>query len=98
MSALIDFGNLEVSSMSIRLAFEFGNNLLFCVLVYGFGTSFDDVLLEHGEIPFVLPLAVHLDLGHLPDTQGYLGLVSEPCTQTSKSYRVVGLGGGVGGP
>ena len=30
----------------------------------------DSVLLEHGELPCVLPLTVHLDLGHLPDTQG----------------------------
>ena len=28
----------------------------------------DDVLLEHGGLPCVLPFAVHLDLGHLPDT------------------------------
>ena len=26
-------------------------------LVYGRGTSFDNVLLEHGELPCVLPLA-----------------------------------------
>ena len=32
--------------------------------------------------PHVLPLAVHLDLGHLPDTQGYSGILSEPCTTT----------------
>ena len=40
--------------------------------------------------PHVLPLA-GLDLGHLPDTQGYSGLLSEPCT--SKSYRVDGTAG-----
>ena len=40
------------------------------------------VLLEHAELPFVLPSAVHLDLGHLPDTQGYLGLLPEPCYPT----------------
>ena len=40
------------------------------------------VLLEHGELPCVLPFDVHLDLGHLPDTQGSLGLLSEPCSPT----------------
>ena len=30
--------------------------------------------------PHILALAVQLDLGHLPDTQGYSGLLSEPCT------------------
>ena len=45
------------------------------------------VLLEHGELPCVLPFDFHLDLGHLPDTQGYLGLLPEPCTPG------VGLGG-----
>ena len=39
-----------------------------------FKTVLDNVLLDHG----VLIFAVHLDLGHLPDTQGYLGLLSEP--------------------
>ena len=42
----------------------------------------DNVLLEHVGLPCVLPFAVHLDLGHFPDTQGYLGLLSEPCTPT----------------
>ena len=46
-----------------------------------------NVLLEHGELPCVLPFDFHLDLGHLPDTQGYLGLLPEPCTPG------VGLGG-----
>ena len=41
-----------------------------------------NVLLEHGELPCVLPFDVHLDLGHLSDTQGYLGLLPEPCTPT----------------
>ena len=40
------------------------------------------VLLEHGELPCVLSFDVHLDLGHLPDTQGYLGLLPEPCNPT----------------
>ena len=43
---------------------------------------FDNVLLEHGELPCVLPLAVHLDLEHLPNTQGYLGLLFELYTLT----------------
>ena len=34
----------------------------------------DDVLLEHVGLTHVLPLTVHLDLEHLPNTQGYLGL------------------------
>ena len=42
----------------------------------------DNVPLEHGGLPCVLPYAVHLDLGYLPDTQGSLGLLSEPCTPT----------------
>ena len=33
-----------------------------------------NVLLEHGELPCVLPFDVRLDLEHLPDTQGYLVL------------------------
>ena len=45
-------------------------------------TFFYNVLLELGGLPHVLPLAVHLDLGHLPDTQGYSGILSEPCTTT----------------
>ena len=36
----------------------------------------DDVLLEYVGLPHVLPLTVHLDLEHLPNTQGYLGLLS----------------------
>ena len=38
-----------------------------------------NVLLEHGKLPCVLSFDVHLDLGHLPYTQGYLGLLPEPC-------------------
>ena len=50
-----------------------------------------NILLEHGELPCVLPFDVHLALGHLPDTQGfYLNLVIP--TRPSKTYRV---GGGV---
>ena len=41
-----------------------------------------NVLLEHGELPCVLPFDVHLDLGHLPDTQVYLRLLPEPCNPT----------------
>ena len=37
-----------------------------------------NVLLEHGELPGVLSFDVYLDLGHCPDTQGYLGLLPEP--------------------
>ena len=47
-----------------------------------FECALHNVLLEHGELPCVLPFDVHLDLGHLPDTQGYLGLLPEPCTPT----------------
>ena len=42
----------------------------------------DDVLLEHVGLPHVLPLTVHLILEHLPNTQGYLGLLPEPHTPT----------------
>ena len=41
-----------------------------------------NVLLEHGELPCVLPFDVHLDLEHLPDTQVYLRLLPEPCNPT----------------
>ena len=37
---------------------------------------------EHGGLPCVIPFAVHIDLGHLPDTQGYLGLLPAPCNPT----------------
>ena len=43
-----------------------------------FKTVLDNVLLDHGGLPCVLIFAVHLDFGHLPVTQGYLGLLSEP--------------------
>ena len=43
-----------------------------------FKTVLDNVLLEHGGLHCVLPCAVHPDLGHPPDNQEYLGLVSEP--------------------
>ena len=38
-----------------------------------FKSVLDNVLLEHGGLPCVLPFSVHLDLGQLPDTQGYSG-------------------------
>ena len=49
--------------------------------MYGLGTPYrlaffngpkrkiDDVLLEHVGLPHVLPLTVHLDFEHLPNTQ-----------------------------
>ena len=39
----------------------------------------------------VIPLTVHLDLEHLPNTQGYLGLLLSHVLppRPSKSYRVV---------
>ena len=42
----------------------------------------DNVLLEHGGLHCVLPCAVLPDLGHPPDTQEYLGLLSEPFNTT----------------
>ena len=58
--------------------------LYLAILDFDNGTTskIDDVLTEHGGLPYVLPLAVHLDLEHLSNTQGYLGLLSEPCTPT----------------
>ena len=47
-----------------------------------FKTVLDNVLLEHGGLHCVLPCAVHPDLGHPPDTQEYLGLLSEPFNTT----------------
>ena len=41
-----------------------------------------NVLLEHVGLHSVLPYAVHPDLGHPPDTQEYLGLLSEPFNTT----------------
>ena len=32
---------------------------------------------------------VDLDLGHLPDTQGSLGLLSEPCSPTHVSHKIL---------
>ena len=55
---------------------------------------FDNVLLPHGGLPNVLPLSVHLDLEHLPNTQGYLGLLYEPCNPTQTLLKL--SGGGVG--
>ena len=49
-------------------------------LVYGLVTSLDIVLFEHGKLPCNLSVTVYLDFGDFPDTQGYLGLLSEPCT------------------
>ena len=45
-----------------------------------FFSVYDNALLEISGLPHVLPLTVQLDFGHLPDTQGYLGLLSEPYT------------------
>ena len=36
-----------------------------------FGSVLYNVLLEYGGLLCVLPFVVHLDLGHLLDTQGY---------------------------
>ena len=47
------------------------------------------VNLEHGKLPHVLPLAVHLDLGHLPDAQGCLGLLIGTRTPTQVGVVVV---------
>ena len=46
------------------------------------GSVLDNDLLEHGGLHCVLPCAVHPDLGHPPDTQEYLGLLSEPFNTT----------------
>ena len=37
-----------------------------------------NVLLEHGGLPCVFPFAVHLDLGTLCETQGYLWQPQSP--------------------
>ena len=59
-------------------------------LVYGLGTSFDNVLLEHGVLPCVLPVAVYLDLGH------FLGNLSDPCNPAWALKRCE-VGGGLVG-
>ena len=41
-------------------------------MVHGVKIVLDNVLLDHGGLPYVLPFTVHLDLGHHHDTQGYL--------------------------
>ena len=51
-------------------------------LVHGLVYVLDNVLLEHGGLHCVLPCAVLPDLGHPPDTQEYLGLLSEPFNTT----------------
>ena len=48
----------------------------------------DNVLLEQGGLPCVLPFVVHLDLGHLPDTQGFSGLILEPLARFKRRYEV----------
>ena len=50
------------------------------ILLRASKSVFDNILLEHehGGLHRVLPCAVHPDLGHPPDTQEYLGLLSEP--------------------
>ena len=48
-------------------------------MVYG---VLHNVLLEHGGQPCLLPSDVHLDIGHPPETQGYLVLLSEPFNPT----------------
>ena len=48
-------------------------------MVYG---VLNNVLLELGGLHCVLPCAVHPDLGHPPDNQEYLGLVSEAFNTT----------------
>ena len=57
------------------------------------GSVVGNVLFEHDVLPCDLPFTV-LDMGHLPDTQGYLGLPSEFCmpTQTFKKLWVVVVG------
>ena len=59
----------------------------------GFKVSFNiqNVLLEHVGLPCVLPIAVHLDLGHITDTQDHSGLISElgSPTQTFRPGGVV---------
>ena len=62
---------------------------------------FINVLLENGGLPFIFPFKVHLDfgihcvlpcavpdLGHPPDTQEYLGLLSEPFNTTLDLLKV----------
>ena len=44
--------------------------------VYGLVYVLDNVPIEHGGLHCVLPCAVLPDLGHPPDTQGYLGLLA----------------------
>ena len=48
-------------------------------------TVLDNVLLQHFGLHCVLPCAVLPDLGHPPDTQEYLGLLSEPFNTTQTS-------------
>ena len=47
-----------------------------------FQTVLDNVLLDHGWQPSVLPWAVHPDFGHPPVTLEFLGLLSEPFNTT----------------
>ena len=52
------------------------------ILLRPIKTVLDNVLLELGGLHCVLPCAVHPDFGHPPDTQEYLGLLSEPFNTT----------------
>ena len=59
---------------------------LFGIPLRPFKTVLDNVLLEHGGLHCVLLCAVHPDLGHSPDSQEYLGLLSEPFN-TNKTFQ-----------
>ena len=50
-------------------------------------TVLNNVLLEHVGLHCVLPYALHPDLRHPPDTQEYLGLLSEPFNTTQTFYK-----------
>ena len=58
----------------------------FGTLVIVLGLLFNNVLLEHGELPCVLPLAVHLDYGLWKKLRGTCGFYLLPPGPT-ESYR-----------
>ena len=74
--------------------FGFGTGLpsgLYSLSLRLLETFFDHVLLEHGELPHVLSVSVHLNLGHLP---GVLGASIRTMYSHSDPLKVIGWWGG----
>ena len=68
------FLNVKLDRGSIRSSLMYGLGTPYRLVFFkGPKKNIDDVLLEHVGLPHVLPPTVHLDLEHLPKTQGVIG-------------------------